>query len=275
MTKFINIVFLFTFCISFSACSLFKSMFGIKDDEKTYVEQYKESCDRNSGYYSGNACYMLANIYFNPPSKETISNWDEDMAKKYGKVEKDIPKAIELYEKACKLGEDSACATLGKMYKDGKYLKQDYSKAFDYSQKACLSNRNSGGCQTLGNMYQYGDGVKQDFVKSAFYYQKACELSDRDSCFQLGEILLNGKGIERDIRFALISYIKSCELANASACTKLGFIYENGIGVYKDLNKAKNYYYNACMRLQDGDACKEYYRMDEEEKKIEKKLLEK
>lgn len=268
------ILFLF-FVLILSGCSFFKNMFGVKDDEKTYVEQYQENCNKNLGSYSGNACYMLANLYLNPPSEKTIGNWDEDMAKKYGKIEKDISKAIELYEKACKLGEDSACATLGNLYKDGKYVKQDYSKAFDYSQKACLSNKNSGGCETLGYMYQHGVGVKQNFVKSAFYYQKACELSNQDSCFQLGEILFNGKGIEKDIKLALISYMKSCELTNANACIKLGFIYENGIGVYKDLNRAKNYYYGACMYLQNGDACKEYYRMEEQEKEIEKKLLEK
>jgi TPR repeat protein len=56
-------------------------------------------------------------------------------------------------------------------------VKQDYSKAFEYLEKACNIG-NSFSCYIIGSSYDYDRGVKQD-KDVAKYYDKACDLDIR------------------------------------------------------------------------------------------------
>jgi TPR repeat protein len=48
--------------------------------------------------------------------------------KGYG-IKKDIPKALELYEKSVELGNKDACFSIARIYEKGENIKMDLSKA--------------------------------------------------------------------------------------------------------------------------------------------------
>jgi hypothetical protein len=107
----------------------------------------------------------------------------------------------------------TGCSDLGFMYKEGKGVKQDDSKALKFYQKACDLKKSScltplplsytnprreqplpsfkshafwknlSGCFNLGLIYEEGKGVKQDDFKALKFHQKACDLNDGNGCF--------------------------------------------------------------------------------------------
>ena len=54
-------------------------------------------------------------------------------------VKQDYKKAIELFKKACDLGDATGCYNLGVFYAKGQGVKQDYKKAAELFKKACDS----------------------------------------------------------------------------------------------------------------------------------------
>lgn len=52
-------------------------------------------------------------------------------------MQKDYPKALELFEKACERGEMYGCKVLGDMYYKGESVEKDYLKAIQFIEKAC------------------------------------------------------------------------------------------------------------------------------------------
>ena len=72
---------------------------------------------------------------------------------------------------------------------------KEYSKALPYCQEACNMNGpvNDGlGCGILGSLYYNGRGVKQDYSQAKTYYEKACNLNEGLGCSSLGVLYYNG-----------------------------------------------------------------------------------
>ena len=68
---------------------------------------------------------------------------------------------------------------MGNLYNNGQSVKQDYSKAFTYYEKAC-NLKYYNGCNSLGDLYVKGLGVGRDYNKAKIYYEKGCALECRD-----------------------------------------------------------------------------------------------
>ena len=62
----------------------------------------------------------------------------------------------------------------------------EYQKAVSTCENACSKN-DSRGCLGLGSLYLKGEGVKQDYSKAKTYFEKACNLSDY-GCSGLGDL---------------------------------------------------------------------------------------
>ena len=101
-------------------------------------------------------------------------------------VEKNFPKAVELYEKAADMGKDyrfSYC-TIGNIYYDSEHrnkypnertkeeTEQDYAEAFRWYMKGALKGQIT--CQqSIGRMYVLGHGVSGDLTEAEKWYRKA------------------------------------------------------------------------------------------------------
>ncbi|HJF82550.1 tetratricopeptide repeat protein [Helicobacter pullorum] len=55
----------------------------------------------------------------------------------WGGIKKDATKAMELYRRACDLGNTEGCTELGDNYARGHGVRQDYKKAMEFFGKAC------------------------------------------------------------------------------------------------------------------------------------------
>ena len=124
--------------------------------------------------------------------------------------DKDIDKAIELYEKAVEYGVAIAFANLGCCYY---YEKKNYKKAYEMFSEGAFLFREPECLYMLGDMYKLGLGVEQHDCKSFELYMRAFEACDDNNtrdheCLgdihaRIGESILYGIGTKQDTLQAL------------------------------------------------------------------------
>ena len=66
-------------------------------------------------------------------------------------------------------------------------MRNQYSEAFTFCQKACNLNEGSG-CFALGYFYMDGVGVRQNYQTAKEYYRKACDLGVQEGCDNYWEL---------------------------------------------------------------------------------------
>ncbi|PWN51244.1 HCP-like protein, partial [Violaceomyces palustris] len=77
----------------------------------------------------------------------------------------------------------------------------------------------------IGKMYLRGEGVKQDFSRAWAWLQRAADTGDPESYNLLGVMLRDGLGVEKDIKMA-VSYFESSAAARSSeGCVNLAKIH--------------------------------------------------
>ena len=97
----------------------------------------------------------------------------------------------------------------------------------------------------LGICYNYGFGTPQDYTKSFEYLEKAVEQGNSVAMTKLGYCYETGEGCNQNILKAIDLYERSACLGDSSAMTYLGNCYENGVGVHVDVEAAKEWYVKA------------------------------
>jgi TPR repeat protein len=160
-------------------------------------------------------------------------------------VTKDVSRAAALYKKACDANEPSACSNLGLLHNSGEGVAKDESRATALFDKACTAG-NAYACSLLGDQYGNGRGAARDEAKAAVNYTKACDGGIPESCTNLGYRYRNGQGVAKDLPKAVALYQKACLAKEPTACLNLGLLYNQGEGVPKDLAKAAPLYRTAC-----------------------------
>ncbi len=120
---------------------------------------------------------------------------------------------LEYIRKACKYGEEKACAVLGENYYDDKH----YQAAMPYLESSCSKGVRSA-CEGIGTIYRDGLETRQDDVKAREFYEKACELGSKDSCINVAIIYRGGFGTEKNREKEKMYYKKACENASKSGC---------------------------------------------------------
>ncbi|WNG58125.1 hypothetical protein F0U59_27775 [Archangium gephyra] len=79
---------------------------------------------------------------------------------------------------ACEQHEDiSSCHRLGEAHRLGQGVEKDLAKAVALYQQAC-SDQDARGCSNLGVAYEKGQGVEKDLAKAVVLYQQACSGQD-------------------------------------------------------------------------------------------------
>jgi TPR repeat protein len=96
-------------------------------------------------------------------------------------MKEDYGIAVELYRKACDLGDGYGCSSLGFMYGSGQGVGKDEAKAVELYRKACDLG-DGRGCWSLGFMGERGQGVGQDAATAGALSRTAGDLGDENAC---------------------------------------------------------------------------------------------
>ncbi len=159
-------------------------------------------------------------------------------------------KPLEIHRDRAEQGDPVSQTLIAQVYLDGKFLKQDYEKAYTYF-KLAASQGNEQAQVRLGNLYEGGIGTKHSYEEALKWYQKAARQGNVEALFKLGYFLEFGLGTEKNIVEARRKYQKSLDGTRKQnvginpALTRLGRIYYFGLGVKKDADKAMKFFTQA------------------------------
>ena len=89
------------------------------------------------------------------------------------------------FEEVKAMAEDSNVSwvqhSLGKYYENGRGVRQDYSKAFEWFKKS--ANQGYPYAQfSMGYAYESGQGVRQNHTVAKEWYGKSCDNGNQDGC---------------------------------------------------------------------------------------------
>ena len=139
----------------------------------------------------------------------------------YG-LEKDVTRAVELYERAAELGVKDAHYNLGVTYAGGKVVEKDMDKAFRHYEAAAMSGEVSARYNLGCEEYDAGncDVALQHWMISA-------KLGDQDSLDEVKDLFMDGLASKADYVGALREYqsaIEEMSSPDRDEATKAGFL---------------------------------------------------
>ncbi|WP_346187947.1 tetratricopeptide repeat protein [Rubritalea halochordaticola] len=164
------------------------------------------------------------------------------------KKDRDVKKAVELYNEAIELGASKGAEYLGHVYFYGaEGIKKNQKKARAvYLQGAEMGNRMC--------MSQYGDACLRGYggpkaPKEAIkWYEKGANLGSSSSMLELSGIYLRGRLVPRNQEKALLWAQRAVDADYIRGYYQLGLYYQKGwAGLKKDLDKAIELYQKAAM----------------------------
>jgi len=211
-------------------------------DEATAYHYYKKACDPKKGPHNAEACNNVA-----------VRLVEGQV------VQKDLKRAMELFEVSCDSGFAAACRNRGYHFMQGTGGSKDPGRANDMYEKSCALN-SSAGCKVRAEHALEGVGGPKNRELAVRYYDRACKLGDRDacarasllscdsprSCYDTGLIYDKSKGVPRDHEQANAFFEKACGAGHAAACLRLGYNLELGLGASKNMERANALYEKAC-----------------------------
>lgn len=142
------------------------------------------------------------------------------------RVEKDWPKAMTLFEKACKLDSKVGCANMAFMLRK-RATPPEPARAYTFLERACSLGA-ADACNTMGFMQDHGEGMAEDNTKALSLFDQACEKGSGIGCKNAGFMYADGTGTERNQATAVARFEKGCELEDWTACNEFGVALDNG-----------------------------------------------
>lgn len=137
-------------------------------------------------------------------------------------------KAFKCFKKAADAGNASAKAMIGKMYRYGIGVDQDYGSAVHYL-KSGVEDNNPEAMQVLGRCYEEGQGVKKDLKKALNLYKNSGNLGFVGGLDCYARFLLSGTGMAKpDPIKAIEVFKKAADAGSETSAFNLAVIYNNG-----------------------------------------------
>lgn len=147
-------------------------------------------------------------------------------------------------------GDAEAQIRLGRMYRHGLGVPQDFQEAVKWYRKAA-DQGNAEAQFRLGMLYEFGRGVPRDFVQAAKWYEKAAAQGNAKALNRIGRMYAQGEGVPRDSVQAVKWYEKAAAQGDAEGQLAMGVAYENGVGVPRDYVRAYMWFNLAAAREKD------------------------
>jgi TPR repeat protein len=154
-----------------------------------------------------------------------------------------------------RLGNKDAQAALGRMYKNGDGVPQDYHQAMTWCLKAAKQGQPDGQF-TTGSLYQHGEGVPTDYSLALYWLRKAAEQGHVQAQINLSCMYYQGRGVPQDKSCTAHWLRKAAEGGHAGAQYTLGFMYAEGLGVVQDYAQAIIWYLAAANQGHSDAQCR-------------------
>ena len=91
--------------------------------------------------------------------------------------------------------------------------------ALDFNETQRLANQGDVESQFyIGRMYSQGEGVRQDYTKAREWYEKAANQGIAQAQFNLGVFYYHGKGVRQNIATAKELFGKACDNGFQEGC---------------------------------------------------------
>ena len=142
-----------------------------------------------SGYYDQQALYLVEELDDLDKINDKRSLFRLASMYEIGrKVEKDINKAIKIYENLVDDNFSYAMLCLASIYENGKGVEVDYQKAKELYEEAGELGNSSSALIKLASMYEQEKGVVRDDVRIIALYKKAIDLGNPDAMLYLRDL---------------------------------------------------------------------------------------
>lgn len=159
----------------------------------------------------------------------------------YGKgVSKDIPKAVELYNRGAKAGWSLAQNALADHHRCKLGKEPDLKIAFDLYEQASNQDYTEAD-YNLGFCLHYGKGVKKDLIKAFSLFEKAAAQGHTQAEAAVGTCIAHGHGTGINQKVADEYFRKAAEKGNGLALFNLGISHEKSASI-EDKIKAVEYF---------------------------------
>ncbi len=109
-----------------------------------------------------------------------------------------LPDALYWLAKAAGHGDMFAMTTLGRMYRHGRGVPQDFRQAAHYFRMAAERGHTQAQA-LLGLCYNQGIGTPKNYQLAAKWYEQAAHKGNALAQFNLASLYYNGKGVEHDL----------------------------------------------------------------------------
>lgn len=142
-------------------------------------------------------------------------------------VERDIAKAVELFEIGAGKRNPDAMVNLGWQLAHGQGVAKDEKRAFEII-KAAADMGYPNAIYNLGWLYEHGIGVEQSYREAIYHYRRSSELNDPSGTYNLAELYELGKGFIVDKKTALELYQLAHKLGDTRANEKINLLTARG-----------------------------------------------
>ncbi len=166
--------------------------------------------------------------------------------------EKNLPKAIELYVKAAKLGSPSSLASLNELVKKGEFKPEEFEIILDHASE--LLARTSSQLATEIGLEQIEGLLGKNPQRGFFMLEKAAEKGNQQALIALFKCYRDGKGCKPNQELSRYwinklkeLYEKAAEKGNVTAMWDLGRLFLKGSLGDIDLSKAEATFIKAAM----------------------------
>lgn len=168
----------------------------------------------------------------------------------------DAQRGVELWRRACELGDGQSCRKTAEGYVDGSVSMKSRDLAFAYAKQGCeqkdkpscalwkqlggrppvspellklmaditaaCERKNDGkACFALGEIFDQGLETEVNKEKAAQNYRAACEKGEPRGCHQLGVMMIMGEGIPTAPARGLVFLSKACDAKLQPSCEQL------------------------------------------------------
>ncbi|KAJ2060176.1 hypothetical protein GGI17_003953 [Coemansia sp. S146] len=150
--------------------------------------------------------------------------------------------AVELLEKAWRLGEAAAAFRLGNVYREGAVVERDYVQAIVWYDRASEKGAPEGHFM-VGNMYSLGQGTadgKPDNVAAFSRMERAAMAGSVEAQYNLGLLYMEGRGVEKNPGLTVEYWSMASAERFPVAMLNLAKLLIEGKVVTKDVRRARN-----------------------------------
>lgn len=142
---------------------------------------------------------------------------------------------------AARHGDIEAMFSLGRAYRTGDQVPQDYQEALTWLRRAA-ENGHPAAQNDLGSMYLNGMGTPKDAVEATLWYELAAQQGQPEAQFNLALRYLHGDGAPLNVTTAVYWLSQAVEHGHIEAIGQLGTLFRFGQGVERNIVAAAEHH---------------------------------